>query len=178
MLSRQVERWRKRGFIRNIASELEFFLFNNTYHELSAEYRNLTPSSDYRIDYHTMQPTQDEPLMRALRNQMCAAGMPVESSKGEWGRGQHEINFRYANRCRWRTCTSSSSRASKRSPRSTANAVTFMAKPWRPKPAAVATSTSASGRATKNLFWGTPRAKRPEQDAGSGSKLSASSSAA
>jgi glutamine synthetase len=33
--------------------------------------------------------------MRALRNQLTAARVPVESSKGEWSRGQHEINFTY-----------------------------------------------------------------------------------
>jgi glutamine synthetase len=59
------------------------------------DYRNLVPSSDYRIDYHTMQPTRDEPILRAVRNGMGAAGVPVESSKGEWGRGQHEVNFVY-----------------------------------------------------------------------------------
>src|SRR5437016_14576536 len=76
------------------AIELEFFLFNNTFHDAFASgYQELTPSSDYRIDYHTMQPTRDEPLMRQVRNQMCAARVPVEGSKGEWGRGQHEINF-------------------------------------------------------------------------------------
>jgi glutamine synthetase len=56
----------------------------------------LKPSSDYRIDYHTMQPARDEGLFRAVRNMMCAAGVPVESSKGEWGRGQHEVNFVYS----------------------------------------------------------------------------------
>ncbi|HTO05298.1 MAG TPA: glutamine synthetase, partial [Opitutus sp.] len=48
-----------------------------------------------RIAYHTMQPTHDEPIMRHIRNQMEVARVPVESSKGEWGRGQHEINFVY-----------------------------------------------------------------------------------
>jgi glutamine synthetase len=33
--------------------------------------------------------------MRAIRNGMTAARVPVESSKGEWSRGQHEINFKY-----------------------------------------------------------------------------------
>src|SRR5262249_21315945 len=42
-----------------------------------------------------MQPTRDEPLMRAIRNGMTAARVPIESSKGEWSRGQHEINFIY-----------------------------------------------------------------------------------
>jgi glutamine synthetase len=43
-----------------------------------------------------MQPTRDEPLMRAIRNGMTAARVPIESSKGEWSRGQHEINFTYS----------------------------------------------------------------------------------
>ncbi len=34
--------------------------------------------------------------MRAIRNGMEAAGIPVENSKGEWGPGQEEINVRYA----------------------------------------------------------------------------------
>jgi glutamine synthetase len=79
------------------ASELEFYLFNQTYHSAFAGgYRDLQPSSDYRIDYHLMQPTRDEPLMRAIRNGMTAAAVPIESSKGEWSRGQHEVNFVYA----------------------------------------------------------------------------------
>ncbi len=94
VLRRQIEALRARGLSCIIASELEFFLYNHTYHEAHTKnYRNLTPSSDYRIDYHLMQPTRDEPLMRAARNGFTAARVPIESSKGEWGRGQHEINF-------------------------------------------------------------------------------------
>jgi glutamine synthetase len=96
MLRRQVERLGEAGYVCKIASELEFYLFNNSYPEASANgYRNLVPSSDYRIDYHTMQPARDESLFRQVRNMMDQAGVPVESSKGEWGRGQHEINFIY-----------------------------------------------------------------------------------
>ncbi|HTG46019.1 MAG TPA: glutamine synthetase, partial [Verrucomicrobiae bacterium] len=91
-----VETLETEGYVCNIASELEFYLFNNSYSEAFASgYRNLTPSSDYRIDYHTMQPARDESLFRAVRNMMGAARVPVESSKGEWGRGQHEVNFIY-----------------------------------------------------------------------------------
>lgn len=79
-----------------LASELEFFLFNHSYRDAAEkDYRALTPSSDYRIDYHTMQPARDEPILRALRNWMPLAEVPIESSKGEWGRGQHEVNFIY-----------------------------------------------------------------------------------
>ena len=96
VLRRQVERLARKKLACNIASELEFFLFNTSYHEaFKADYKQLAPSSDYRIDYHTMQPARDEPIFREVRNQMLAAGVAIESSKGEWGRGQHEINFAY-----------------------------------------------------------------------------------
>jgi glutamine synthetase len=97
VLSKQIERLAGQGLICNVASELEFFLFNTSYHDaFAADYRNLPASSDYRIDYHTMQPARDEAIFRRVRNQMSAAGVDIESSKGEWGRGQHEINFAYA----------------------------------------------------------------------------------
>jgi glutamine synthetase len=80
-----------------LPARLEFFLYNQTYEDVHAGgYRTLLPSSDYRIDYHTMQPARDESLFRAIRNLMAEAGVPVESSKGEWGRGQHEVNFTYS----------------------------------------------------------------------------------
>jgi len=97
VLRAQLDALKSRGLGCYCASELEFYLFNQTYHSAHANgYRDLQPSSDYRIDYHLMQPTRDEPLMRAIRNGMTAARVPVESSKGEWSRGQHEVNFTYA----------------------------------------------------------------------------------
>ena len=96
VLRRQLDRIAASGFTCYCASELEFYLFNQSYHSAFKEgYRELFPSSDYRIDYHLMQPTRDEPLMRTIRNGMTAARVPIESSKGEWSRGQHEINFIY-----------------------------------------------------------------------------------
>ncbi|MBC8108219.1 MAG: glutamine synthetase [Anaerolineae bacterium] len=97
VLRRQVDRLAAQGLTCNIASELEFFLFNTTFQDAFAtRYSGLAPSSDYRIDYHTMQTTRDEPIMHALRRQMPIAGVGVESTKGEWGKGQHEVNFEYA----------------------------------------------------------------------------------
>jgi glutamine synthetase len=97
VLIRQLQKLADLGLHCAIASELEFFLFNQNYHSaFEAGYRNLAPSSDYRIDYHLLQPTRDESLMRAVRNGMAGARVPVESSKGEWGLGQHEINFVYS----------------------------------------------------------------------------------
>lgn len=96
ILRQQIHHLEKQGLTAGITGELEFFLFNQNYSELfQGNYANLRPSSDYRIDYHTMQPARDEPFLRVVRNQMGQAGVPIESSKGEWGCGQHEVNFIY-----------------------------------------------------------------------------------
>ena len=96
VLRAQVERARELGFEAQAASELEFYLFRESYAEAhAAHYRNLTPSVPYILDYHVLAASYDEPLLRELRNSLFAAGVPIESSKGEAWPGQHEINFRY-----------------------------------------------------------------------------------
>jgi glutamine synthetase len=97
VLKRQVERARRLGFEPMFGSELEFYLFRETYSEAHAKgYSGLTPSVPYILDYHILATTYDEPLIRQMRNGMMGAGIPVESSKGEAWPGQQEINFRYA----------------------------------------------------------------------------------
>jgi glutamine synthetase len=98
ILQRQVERAAAAGFTLNFASELEFFVFRESLEEASAkDFTNLTPHSLVVEDYHILQTTRDEYLIRAIRNGIDGAGVPVEFSKGEAGRGQHEINLVYAN---------------------------------------------------------------------------------
>ncbi len=97
VLKRQVERARALGFDPMFGSELEFYLFRETYADAHARgYENLTPSVPYILDYHILATTYDEPFVRQLRNGMQAAGIPVENSKGEAWPGQHEVNFRFA----------------------------------------------------------------------------------
>ena len=97
VLRRQVERAESLGFTPMFGSELEFFLFKETYAEAHAKhYRDLTPSVPYILDYHILATTYDEPLMRQIRNGMQGAGIKVETSKGEAWPGQQEVNFRYA----------------------------------------------------------------------------------
>ncbi len=54
------------------------------------------PSSQYIMDYHMLQTTRDEWFIRQIRNDMRGAGIPIEFSKGEFGKGQHEINITYS----------------------------------------------------------------------------------
>ena len=97
VLPAQVERAEKLGLTPMMGSELEFFLLRETYAEAHANgYTGLTPSVPYILDYHILASTYDEPLLRAIRNGMHAAGMRVETSKGEAWPGQHEVNFRFS----------------------------------------------------------------------------------
>ena len=97
VLRAQIERAEKLGLTPMVGSELEFFLVKETYAEAHANgYTGLTPSVPYILDYHILATTYDEPLMRALRNGMQAAGMRVETSKGEAWPGQQELNFRFS----------------------------------------------------------------------------------
>ncbi len=97
ILKRQIGRAAQRGLTVKCGSELEVYFFADSYRDAWArEYRELRPLSDYRADYHVLQTTKDEWLIRRIRLEMEAAGVPIEFSKGEWGLGQHEINLEYA----------------------------------------------------------------------------------
>ncbi|WP_082012517.1 glutamine synthetase family protein [Belnapia sp. F-4-1] len=97
MLRRQLERLAAAGFAASMASELEFTVFQGDWQQLRAGgYRGLTPDGFYSEDYQVFQGTGREPLMRAIRNGMEAAGIPIESSKGEGGPGQAEITLLHA----------------------------------------------------------------------------------
>ncbi len=97
ILQHQEARAAERGFTVKIGAELEFFLFKDSYAEAAAKrYHGLVPHSDVVEDYHILQTTRDEYVIRDIRNGLQAAGVPVEFSKGEAGRGQHEINLVYA----------------------------------------------------------------------------------
>jgi glutamine synthetase len=97
ILRRQLARLAERGMIANAGTELEFIVFNDTYEEAWKQaYRDLEPANLYNIDYSLLGSARVEPLIRRIRNEMAAAGMTVENSKGECNLGQHEINFRYS----------------------------------------------------------------------------------
>jgi glutamine synthetase len=96
ILKRQIARLAEAGFTATMASELEFFLFRDSFAELHAKgYRGLAPISPYNEDYNLFQTSKEEEVMRAVRTGLQAAGIPVECSKGEASAGQEEINVRY-----------------------------------------------------------------------------------
>jgi glutamine synthetase len=96
ILRRQLDRLAERGWIANVGTELEFIVFRDTYEQAwHKAYRGLEPGNLYNVDYSLLGTARVEPLIRRIRNDMAAAGMVVEDSKGECNFGQHEINFRF-----------------------------------------------------------------------------------
>src|SRR5256885_8726917 len=129
VLKRQVERAAKLGYTVKTAAELELYVFRESFEDARAKrYRNLTPVSGYLEDYHILQTTREEPLIRAIRNGMEAADIPVETSKGEWGKGQEEINLRYADALEMADRTVIYKHGAKEIAHLQGCAVTFMAK--------------------------------------------------
>jgi glutamine synthetase len=85
------------GYLVKTGSELEFYLFKDSFDAMADRgYRDARPSSSYIMDYHMLQTTKDEWFIRQVRNGMRGAGIPVEFSKGEFGKGQHEINITFS----------------------------------------------------------------------------------
>ncbi len=97
ILKKQVARLDALGIKACMATELEYFLFTDSF-ELSHEknYRNLNTVSTYNEDYHIFQTTKEENVTRAIRNGLQGAGIQVECSKGEASAGQGEINVLYS----------------------------------------------------------------------------------
>lgn len=97
LLNRQITEARKMGFTAMGASELEYYIFKDSFSEVRSKgHQNLEHFGAYIEDYHILQGGREEKLNAAARKHLSASGVPVEFSKGEWGPGQHELNIRYS----------------------------------------------------------------------------------
>src|SRR5581483_10956408 len=129
MLRKQVERAERLGFLPMAASELELYVFKDSY-ESAAEkgYIRLEPIGRVIEDYHVLQGTKEEFLIGAIRSHLERSGVPVESSKGEWGPGQQEIGLRYADALEMADRHAIYKHAAKEIAWAAGHAITFMAK--------------------------------------------------
>src|SRR5690606_34290195 len=97
ILKQQIQRAKERGYTAMGATELEMYLFKDSYEEAARKnYQNLEPIGGYIEDYHIFQGTKEEHIIGALRHHMDRSGVPIESSKGEAGPGQQEVNWRFS----------------------------------------------------------------------------------
>jgi glutamine synthetase len=96
ILRSQIDRAERHGTHFKFASELEFFLSSTPPRQAwELGYQDLKMLSDYRSDYQMVQSCRDDWFIEQIRNQMPGFGVPIESSKPEWGLGQQEITLDY-----------------------------------------------------------------------------------
>lgn len=97
VLNKQIEAAYEMSYVVQASSELEYFIFDESYASArEKQYVNLKHIGAYIEDYHILQGTREEIINAPARKHLANSGVPVESSKGEWGPGQHELNIRYA----------------------------------------------------------------------------------
>src|SRR6266508_6270017 len=91
VLARQVDRARAMGFEARAGSELEMYVFRETYDSARRKrFQDLETFGSYIQDYHILQGTREEPLVGAIVRGIAASAAPMEGSNGEWGPGQQE----------------------------------------------------------------------------------------
>ncbi len=130
LLKRQLVRLAERGQAAMFASELEFYLYDEGYTSARAKgYRDLSTAAPYIQDYAIQATSREEGVMRRVRTQLQGAGIRVETSKGEWGPGQEEINVRYTDALAMADDHVVLKNGIKEIAHKQGNAVTFKAKP-------------------------------------------------
>jgi glutamine synthetase len=75
-------------------TQLQFMAFQTSYEDAwTADYRDLALVNQYRVDSSILGGSRIEQLLREIRNKTYAAGIDVESAKGQHNLGQHEIGL-------------------------------------------------------------------------------------
>lgn len=129
ILRRQVDRAAAAGYLAKGASELELYVFRDSYDAIAEKnFVDLEPIGRIIEDYHVLQGSKEEFLIGAIRSHLERSGIPVESSKGEWGPGQQEIGLRYADLVEMADRHVLYKQAAKEIAWAAGRAVTFMAK--------------------------------------------------
>jgi glutamine synthetase len=163
ILRGQVDAAKKAGFQAFAATELEHYLFRTSYREAAQKgYRDIEPAGWYLEDYHILQGTRTEGYHSAVRRHLRQSGVPVETSKGEWGNGQHEINVRYAEALDMADRHVVFKQCLKEVAEQTGMSVTFMAKPDAGQAGSSCHIHFSLWRDGKNAFPGSQKMGRAE----------------
>src|SRR4051794_1968524 len=164
VLATQLARAAELGYVALAGTELEFIGFATPYEEAwNSGYRNLVPLNQYNVDYSVLGTTRAEPLLRAIRNHMYAAGMDVESAKGECNLGQHEIGFLYAEAMTTADNHAVYKTAAKEIAAQHGKSITFMAKYNEREGNSCHIHLSLRGQDGSTVFW-----QQADRDAGPG----------
>ncbi len=120
VLASQVERCKAAGVDPLVATELEFYLFDENWQPLRSyiQYSSLTDSDDIEV------------MIREMREAVGGAGMELESSNAEYGPGQWEINVGPADAMRTADSTALLKSIVKQVARAHGCRASFMPKPF------------------------------------------------
>ena len=161
MLRHQLDRAQDRGYRVLTGTELEFCVYNTSYEDAwASNYQHLVPANQYNVDYSVLGSQRVEPLLREIRNAMYAAGMTVESTKGESNLGQHEIAFRYDDGLVTADNHAVYKLSSKQIAHRQGKSITFMAKPNQREGNSCHIHMSLRGPEGELVFWDRERAAR------------------
>lgn len=154
ILQAQADKARALGYTALAGTELEFVVFDTSYEDAwNSGYRDMTPANLYNVDYSLLGSNRVEPLLREIRNQMYAAGLDVESAKGECNLGQHEIAFKYAEVITTADNHSVYKTVAKDIASQQGKAITFMAKPNQREGNSCHVHMSLRGTDGSIVFW-------------------------
>ncbi|HTE59776.1 MAG TPA: glutamine synthetase family protein [Solirubrobacteraceae bacterium] len=96
ILATQVQRLAALGYEAFVGSELEFYLYRDSYEDArTVGYRDLRPTTRYHADYLISPGNLMEPFFRRLGDGLERSGIALELGQGEWGLGQWELNMRH-----------------------------------------------------------------------------------
>jgi glutamine synthetase len=161
MLQSQVDRAAEHGWKAVAGTELEFVVYDTSYEEAwNRGYQGLTPANQYNIDYSVMGSGRVEPLLRRIRADMYAAGMTVESAKGECNFGQHEIGFLFDEVIPTADNHSVYKTGAKMIAAQEGKAITFMAKPNEREGNSCHIHLSLRGLDDSTIFWDADKGER------------------
>ena len=161
ILKAQLDRVRERGMVALAGTKLEFIAFHTSYEDAAdRQYRDLVPVNQYNVDYSILGGSRAEPLLRDLRNHLYAAGLDVESAKGECNFGQHEIGFRYADALTTADNHAVSKTMAKEIAAQRGQSITFMAKYNEREGSSCHIHLSLRGQDGGTVFWADGRRTR------------------
>jgi glutamine synthetase len=131
VLKAQVERLRALGLHARMASELEFYLFRDSFMEVQAAGYTAAPVAYHQhADNDILLAGLESPMMKSIISAMDALGIELEAWQGEGGLGQHEINFKPAEPLTMADRHVIYKHGTKAIAHQRGRAITFMAKPW------------------------------------------------
>lgn len=97
LLKTQLGRLESLGVTLQAATELEFYLFDESYEDAwNADHRGLTAASRYHAAYDAIASIKSESFVNEVIRQMDLAGIETEGYAHEYGFGQQEINLSHA----------------------------------------------------------------------------------